>query len=173
MVYHSSVLHHSLVLFHHSSVLHHSSLLRHSSVLHHSSLMHHSSVLRHSSVLHHSLMLWHYSGYSLATVLCHVIMLLYNSTSSNNLATDSNTPCRLFYCAVEILVLASTEHFAYLSTHLFYCRDSASLTSSSRRSLPCSWTTYQFCLLSIIVTLRSTPFILCISTLSCLHFCIC
>ena len=65
-------------------------------VVHQSSVQrHHSSLLRHPPVLHRSL----------ATILGHVIMLLYSFTSSNNLATDANTPCRLFNCIVEISVL--------------------------------------------------------------------
>ena len=48
--------------------------------------------------LHHSTVLLHL----LAAILCHVIMLLDNSISSNNFATYVNTPCRLFNCIVKI-----------------------------------------------------------------------
>ena len=100
----STVLHHSSVQLHHSSVLFYT-ICPHSSAPFVSSVMHHSSVqfctIRQfssapfisyrsapfvSSFLHHSL----------ATILCHVIMLFYNSASTNNLATDANTLCRLF-----------------------------------------------------------------------------
>ena len=78
LVFHqSSVLSHSTVL-HQSSVSQHSTVLHQSSVLHHSTVLHQSSVLHHSTVLHRSSVLLHL----LATVLWHVIMLLYNSTSS-------------------------------------------------------------------------------------------
>ena len=127
-------------------------------------LLHHSSLLRHSTVLRHS------------SFLCHVIMLLYNSTSSNNLATNLNTPIRLFNCIIEILVLATAAFrtFRHLSTHLFYCRDSASLTGS-KSMFPTLQLNYysQFCYYwLLIVALRSTPLILCIATLPSLHFCI-
>ena len=110
------------IMVHHSSVQrHHSSLLCYSSVLSHSIVLHESSMFRHHSVL----------DYSLSTIRWHVIMLLYNSTSSNNLATDVNTPCQLFNCIVEILVLATAAYrtFRHPSMHLFCCRGSASLTS--------------------------------------------
>ena len=121
VVHHSSVqLHHSSVLLctiqQYSSapfistvapfvgtVLHHSSAqfctIRQFSFLHHSSVQFFTirqfssapfvscrSASFVSSVLHHSL----------GTILRHVIMLFYNSASTNNLATDANTLCRLF-----------------------------------------------------------------------------
>ena len=103
-----------------------------STVVHHSSVqLHHSSVLLCtirqfssapfvSSVLHHSL----------ATILRHMVMQFYNSASTNNLATYANTLCRLFnsitisYSSCDRCLQNISP---YLSTHLFYCRDSASL----------------------------------------------
>ena len=74
----STVVHYSSVQRHQTSLLRHLSLLRHSTVLHQSPVFHHSTVWHQSSVLHHSTVLYH----SLSTILCHVIMLLYNSKSS-------------------------------------------------------------------------------------------
>ena len=65
----------------------------------------------------------------------------------NNLATDVNMPCRLFNCIVEIKVL-NYRTCCHLSTHLFYCRDSASLTSFKSTFAVRSCTTSQFCVLS-------------------------
>ena len=89
-----------------STVLHHSSVqLHHSSVLF-GTIRHHSFAPFVSSVLHHLL----------ATILRHFLMLFYNSASSNNLATDANTHCRLFKCIVEILVLATAAFRTFRPT---------------------------------------------------------
>ena len=102
-----------------------------------------------SSVLHHSLAtdLHH----SLATSLRHVIMLFYNSASSNNLATDANTHCRLFNCITKSYFFhCCLQNISpYLSTHLFYCRDSASLTIASSRCSAALKLTYLSILSSI------------------------
>ena len=127
----------------------------------------HSSAPFVSSVRHHSL----------ATILLHVIMLFYNSASTINLATDENTLCRLFNCITksQFLRLLPSEHFIYVSTHLFYCRDSASL---DQRQVDVRCPAAELLVNSVycrqlIVALRSTPFNQCISALSCLHFPIC
>ena len=100
----------------------------------------------------------------LAIVLCHVIMLLYNSTSSTILVTYANTPCRLFNCTVEIKVLATTEHFA--TCRRIYSTVVIQLTSCKSTSLPRSWTTSQFCLLSTAD--RRPP----VDSIHPVHFCI-
>ena len=110
----STVLHHSSVQWHHSSVLFftlrkHNSSPFISTVLHHLSALFctirqlqfctlrqfssvpfdsNRSVPFISSVLHHLL----------ATILRHLFMIFYNSPSTNNLATNANTLCRLFNC---------------------------------------------------------------------------
>ena len=63
----------------------------------------------------------------------------------------------------------------YMSTHLFYGRDSASLTSVK---LMFNAPQLNYILVNsvyyrlLIIAHQSAPFILCISTLSCFHFCI-
>ena len=150
-------------------------MVHHPSVqLHHSSVLfcttrQHSSAPFVSSVLHHSL----------SPILRHLVMLFYNySASSNNLATEANTPCRLFNCIVEILVLGTAAYRTFRLTSrrinstveiqlhytsvksMFFCPAAELLVNSVY---------YRH----LIVALRSTPFILCISALLCLHFCIC
>ena len=87
--------------FHHSSVLF-CTIRQHSSV----PFVSHLSAPFVSSVLHHSL----------ATILCHLFMLLYKSPSTNNLATDAIILCRLFNCISEILVIATAAYRTFHPT---------------------------------------------------------
>ena len=86
-------------------------------------VLHPSSLLR-LLQLHHSTVLLHL----LATILCHVIMLLVNSILSTILLL-------MWICLVDYKLhqwnLSSSNYrtCCHLPTHLFYCRDSASLTS--------------------------------------------
>ena len=148
--HHSSVLRHSTVL-HQSSVLrnsarfHHSSVLHHSLVLRNSSLLHHSSVLRHSSVLHHSL----------ASILCHVI-ICYTILHHQQLTTDADTPCRLFNCIVEILVLATAAYRTFRPA----CRRIYSTVKIYSTSFKSMFAALQLNYLSILSTVYnwSSPF---------------
>ena len=93
-------------------------------------------------------------------------MIFCNSASSNNLATDANTPCRLFNGIVEILVPAAACRRIYSTIEIqlhytsvksmFFCPAAELLVNSVY---------YRH----LIVDLQSMPFILCISALSCLH----
>ena len=132
-----TVVHHPAAQLHYSSapVLHHSS-----AVLHHSSaqfctirlfssaqFVSSCSAPFVSSVLHHSL----------ATILSHLLMPFYNFASSNNLATDANTPSRLFNCIVEILVLATASCRTFRPTcrlFIILSRFSFTILASSRYS---------------------------------------
>ena len=198
MVHHSSVWqHHSSALFctsrQHSSapfistvapfvgtVLHHSStwfctICLFSSAPFVSSVLHHSSVQFCTirlllictivcSVLHHSL----------ATIMRHVIMLIYNSASTNNLANDANALCRLHH---KLLVLATAAYRTFRPTcRRIYSAVEIQLHYTSVKSM-------FFCPAAellvnsvyyrrLIVDLRAAPFIWCISTVLYLNFCI-
>ena len=186
MLHHPSLqLHHSSVLFctisQHSSAPFISTVAQFvSTVLHHSSaqfftirqfssapfvsycsapfvfsVLHHSScyctiILPHRTILHH-------------TIFC---------------ITDANTPARLFNCIVEILVLATAAYRTFCPTcrriystveiqlhytsvkSMFFCPAAELLVNSAY---------YRH----LIVALWSTPFMMCISALLCLHFRIC
>ena len=201
MVHHSSgELHHSPVLFctirQHSSAPFVSTAAQFvSTVLHHSSAqfctIHQYSCTIHqycstpfisynsapfvNSVLHHSLATILHN--SLATILRHLLMLFYKSASLNNLAMDANTP-QLFNGIVEIMVLVTAAYRTFCPTcQCIYSTVEIQLHYTSVKSM-------FFCPAAellvnsvfyrhLIVTLRSMPFILRISALSCLHFSIC